>query len=300
MCWLWEQLSTVPTLGKRLDSGSLPLAAEPHLDTPWVHIAIFHLQRAQESPSRSLCDFCRQHHTRRAVLSLCTFPAQRLPFEHGPDWRSRPIDRVSEYHPSTDRPLPLGAIGRGDQTKPPRLPATSWTLSRRIPQDLCGPSQPFRPERIKPAVSTLATHRPPSTQLLPSALSCPDSALSCLVLPCPALPCQRQRTTASHSDPRVPRVGTAKGVSCPLLYYYFFVRTPCQSQLRYSPQGAAVEVESSRPRSGIYGVSPWCAISSLIRTSNLARCRLGQGLLLGLIDLQTNITCRADCLPARR
>lgn len=118
-----------------------------------------------------------------------------LPFGHGPDWRSRPIDRVIQCHPSTDRPLLLGAIGRGDQTKPPRLPATSWTTSRRIPRDLCGPSQPFRPERIKPAVSTLATHPPPSTQSL--SLPCPALTVPCPVPSCPALPCP-----ASDSEPQ--------------------------------------------------------------------------------------------------
>lgn len=187
-----------------------------------------------------LCDLCRQHHARRAVvLSLCTYALlNACPLAHGPDWRSRPIDRVSQYHPSTDRPLPLGAIGRGDQTKPPRLPATSWAISRRIPQDLCGPSQPFRPERIKPAVSTLATHPPPSTQVAASALSSPDSALSCPVLPCPALP-----ATANHSEPqRSPRASgrdkPRKGVTCPLLSIFFSVRTPCLNPLRYSPQGS--------------------------------------------------------------
>lgn len=210
------------TLGNRFESGSLPLELLSHTRTrlgcisPSAALQPARLLRSLLSP----CGFCPQHHTRRAVLSLCTSAAQRLPLGHGPDWRSRPIDRVSQYHPSTDRPLPLGRHWprRSDEAS-----ATTGNILGDIsshPTDLCGPTQPFRPERIKPAVSTLATHPPPSTQSL--SLPCPALTVPCPVPSCqPALPCQRQRTTASHSDPRVPRVGTAKGVSCPLLSIFF-------------------------------------------------------------------------------
>lgn len=175
--------------------------------------------------------------------------------------------------------------------------------SRRIPQDLCGPSQPFRPEHKTRRFKPLPTHPPPSTQsLLLPCPACPALTVPCPVLSCPALPCQRQRTRASHSDPRVPRVGHSQGselAHCCLFFVSLSVGTLCQNPLALPPAGRPrSKVESSRARSGIYGVSPWCAISSLIRTSSPVSCRLGQGLLLGLTDLQTNITCRADCLPA--
>lgn len=304
-------MSLVSTLGKRFDSGSLPLAAEPHTDTAYRHSTSDQLGSSGVSalwflPSTPRPTSCP------LALHIHRHTAQRLPLwtrsltgDHAQLTGSASIIRAL-----IDRCLwaPLAEAIRRSLRDYRQHPGRSLVASHRPAWAVAAiPPRAHKTRRFNPC------HAP--SALNTAAALCPVLPRQCPVLsrpalPCPALPAtatanhsEPQRTTASHSEPqRSPRASgrDSQGSDLPIVVCFFLsglrVRTHCAAPRR----APAVEVQSSRPRSGIYGVSPWCAISPAIRTSSPARCRLGQGLLLGLTDLQTNITFRADCLPAPR
>lgn len=240
MRWPGEhKVSLVSTLGKRFDSGSLPLAAEPHTDTAYRHSTSDQLGSSGVSalwflPSTPRPTSCP------LALHIHRYTAQRLPLwtrsltgDHAQLTGSASIIRAL-----IDRCLwaPLAEAIRRSLRDYRQHPGRSLVASHRPAWAVAAiPPRAHKTRRFNPC------HAP--SALNTAAALCPVLPRQCPVLSRPALPCpasdsEPQRATASHSDPRVPRVGTAKGVTCPLLSVFFLVRTPCQNPLRCSPQGS--------------------------------------------------------------
>lgn len=184
-------MSLVSTLGKRFDSGSLPLAAEPHTDTAYRHSTSDQFGSAGVSLP---CGFCRQHHARRAVLSLCTSTAQRLPFwtrsltgDHAQLTGSASIIRAL-----IDRCLwaPLAEAIRRSLRDYRQHPGRYLVASHRPAWAVAAiPPRAHKTRRFNPC------HAP--SALNTAAALCPVLPRQCPVLSRPALPCP-----ASDSEPQ--------------------------------------------------------------------------------------------------